>query len=139
MNPESLSMLIADPQRVDVQSEVDNRDSLWYLCKWINFNCKRCKNKVGKIILSTPQNLSFLLNQCVIDSDSVNTINSIPIVNIRYQLSVFDKKYEELKNLEKIEESLFNDFEIYNSKFEEGLVDARHILETLEVPRHLIV
>jgi hypothetical protein len=66
-------------------------------------------------------------------------IKSIPIVNIRYQIRVFDNKYEELKNLEKIEERLFNDFEIYSKKFEEGIVDARHILEKLEVPRHMIV
>ena len=44
-----------------------------------------------------------------------------------------------MKNIEKIEERLFNDFEIYSNKFEESLADVRHLFEKMEVPRHLIV
>ena len=100
-----------------VESELENKESRYYLCKYAHLYCQSCGEAVGRLILSVPFNLQCLIDRILIDYEDVVAIEAKSMVPESTDFS----RVLKFNEVEEFQEK----FEIFSQKFSDMVEDTR--------------
>ena len=125
-------------QDYQIQFELQDDSSPYFLSKYIPLVCNHCKTEVGKLLLSTPTSLSPLLEQAVIDTSLVSVFQPCFVHSVTQERLDFDKLMAKVKDLEDhAEKQFYHRFELLNLKFGEALDSNKMLLSQILYSGHM--
>ena len=129
-------MAVQDHSRYRLQTPLSDFDGPYFMTKSLLLGCKSCKKELGMFFISTPPNLTPLLNRCIVEVSALTLIKLKNQVLIAQEKIDFEEGMAEVKELEVAEKKFYDRYENVSEKFKESMVESKEQIELLKVPRH---